>query len=69
MYTQQKPVWVNIRKKLTICLEEKRECERERTLVKKRVGLSYPFLAPGVGGLVPAPLVMPPQSTMGSNKT
>lgn len=64
MYTQQKPSWVSIRKKLTIYLEERRE--KEGTFViNKRVGLSFSFLSPGVGGSVSALLFMPPQSTMG----
>lgn len=64
MYTQQKPSWVTIRKKLTIFLEER----RKKTCYKRRVGLSFLVPSPGVGDLVPAPSLLLMQSTMGSKK-
>lgn len=42
MYTQQKPSWVMMRKKLTICLEEG---ERGEKLAIKEAEFSDPFLA------------------------
>lgn len=64
MYTQQKPIWVTIRKKLTIFLEER----RKKTCYKRRVGLLFLVPSPGVGDLVPAPSLLLMQSTMGSKK-
>lgn len=64
MYTQQKPSWVTIRKKLTIFLEER----RKKTCYKRRIGLSFLVLSPGVGDLVPAPSLLLTQSTMGCKK-
>ena len=63
MYTQQKPIWVTIRKKLTIHLKNSRE--KEKTCYKRRIDLSFPLLSSGVGDPWPAPSVLPPQSTMG----
>lgn len=48
MYTQQKPIWVTIRKKLTIRLKERRERKRKKLVIKEELACHFHFCSQGL---------------------